>query len=120
MDIEIEIITVCGDVGADAAISSKGFAACARINPPDPFGGFTGGLAMFWDDVDPAALFNPLILTVELIEAIAIPCSTGDYEIPAPRPVAAGLARAGVEAIGIDEGLPTATSSSRESAARRA
>ena len=102
----------CAGVGGRAAISSNGFAACARFNPPDPFGGVTAGLETRWDELSPAALANPVVATKELLEAIAIPCDTEGYSIPPPARSrdAARAARAvdGV-ATGVEPGLPSVT-----------
>jgi len=99
----------CGSIGADAAVSNAGFAACARINPPDPFGGFSGGLRVPWDEINPAALVSPIVASAEIIDFIAIPCSTAGFRVPPPRRVPASGRRAGEEAFAIDGGLPTAT-----------
>ncbi len=101
-------IPVCGGVGTSAAVSSIGFAACASLDPPliDPI---TAGLELRWDDVDPGALFNPILATAQLIEAISIPCNTGPYTIPPPRPAPRSLKQAGGQAFAIDGGLPSAT-----------
>ncbi len=77
--------SVCGDVGAEAAVSSIGFAACARLSPPKPVPDFSGGLAMRWDDLSPAVLASPIVATAQLIEAITVPCHTSAYRIPPPR-----------------------------------
>lgn len=109
VDVGIDTIPVCGSVGAEAAVSSIGFAACARINPPDPIGGFSGGLAVRWADVSPAVLASPIVAGAQIIDSIAIPCSTAGYRIPPQRQVAKGQRRAGAEAFAVDGGLPTAT-----------
>lgn len=108
-DVGVDSIPVCGGVGAEAAVSSVGFAACARLNPPDPIGGVSAGLAMRWDDVSPGVLVSPVVLTAQIIESIAIPCDTAEYRIPPPRQLSARAERVGGEAIAIDGGLPTAT-----------
>lgn len=108
-DVGVTEVPVCASIGAQAAVSSIGFAACARLNPPDPIGGVSAGLAMRWDDVSPAVLASPLVLTGQIIESIAIPCDTSAYRIPPPRPLAGKAKRAGGQAIAIDGGLPTAT-----------
>lgn len=109
VDVELDTISVCGGVGAEAAVSSIGLAACARINPPDPIGGFSGGLAVRWADVNPAVLISPIVASAQIIDSIAIPCTTAGYRIPPPRRVAGGERRAGAEAFAVDGGLPTAT-----------
>ncbi len=105
----IGTVNVCGDVGAAAAVSSIGFAACAHLNPPDPIGGFSGGLAMRWDDLSPAVLASPVVATAQLIEAITVPCHTSAYRIPPPRPVAAGIAARAGQGLAVPSGLPSAT-----------
>ncbi len=105
-------VGVCGGVGADAAVSNVGFAACASIDPPDfiPGGPITGGLAVKWDEINPAVLYSPILLTAELVEAITIPCDTGEYRIPPPRPRPRGLQKGvGGQAFAIEAGLPSAT-----------
>jgi hypothetical protein len=105
-------VGVCGGVGADAAVSNVGFAACASIDPPDfiPGGPITGGLAVKWDEINPAVLYSPILLTAELVEAITIPCNTSGYRVPPPRPRPRGPQKGvGGQSFAIDAGLPTAT-----------
>jgi hypothetical protein len=102
-------IPICGGVGTSAAVSSIGFAACASLDPPLLDDDITAGLELRWDDVDPGALFNPILATAQLIEAISIPCDTGPYTIPPPRPAPRSLKQAGGQAFAIDGGLPSAT-----------
>lgn len=102
-------IPVCGGVGTNTAVSSIGFAACATLDPPVLDDDITAGLALRWDEVDPGALFNPILLTAQVIDAIAIPCNTGPYKIPPPRPAPRELKRQGAQGLEISGGLPSAT-----------
>ncbi len=101
--------SVCGDVGAEAAVSSIGFAACAHLSPPKPVPDFSGGLAMRWDDLSPAVLASPIVATAQLIEAITVPCHTSAYRIPPPRRVSPRIARAAGQGLAVPGGLPSAT-----------
>ena len=101
----------CAKLSAAAAVSSIGFAACARFDPPDPFGGVSAGLAVAWDDLDPGSLVNPILATTEIISDIAIPCNTDKYRIPPPGrgARARAAARANGQSFQIPGGQPTAT-----------
>ena len=101
--------SVCGEVGGRAAINNTGFAACARINPPNPLGGVTAGIAFDWDELNPAALYNTALLLKQVADIVTVPCSTGRYDAPPPRPVGARAAQAGARAFAVGRGLPTAT-----------
>lgn len=102
-------IPVCGSVNGSAAINNTGFAACARINPPDPFGPVRAGVAFDWDEINPLALYNPILLLEQVAEILTVPCDTGRYKAPPPRPVGARAAQAGARAFAVRRGLPTAT-----------
>ena len=102
-------IPVCGSVNGSSAINNTGFAACARIDPPDPFGPVTAGVAFDWKDIDPLALYSPPLLLKEIAEILTVPCSTGRYKAPPPRPVSARAAQAGARAFAVRRGLPSAT-----------
>ena len=102
-------IPVCGGIGTSAAVSSIGFAACASLDPPLLDDDITAGLALRWDEVDPGALFSPILLTAQVIDAIAIPCNTGPYSIPPPRKAPPELKRQGAQGLAIAGGLPSAT-----------
>ena len=103
---------LCGEVGADAAVSNVGFAACAEIEVPDfiPISSpITGGLAVRWEDINPFVLYSPFVLTAQLIDAISVPCHTTEYKAPPPQPAPRSVRRAGGQVIAIEGGLPTAT-----------
>ena len=100
----------CDVVGVGAVISSIGLAACAG----DDDGLVSAGLALRWDEVEPALLLSPVLLTIQIIKAISIPCNTSDYSIPPPADVAAlGPAAAdlpkGTSAYDVPKGLPSVT-----------
>ncbi|MEZ5122379.1 MAG: hypothetical protein R2736_12515 [Solirubrobacterales bacterium] len=101
-------IRACGKVGTQAAVSDVGFAACARIEP-DPLPSVSGGLALRWNEITPAVLASPVLLTAQIIDAVAIPCNTGPYSRTPPRPAPARAAQAGGQAVTIPGGLPSAT-----------
>jgi hypothetical protein len=106
VDIEIDVVRVCGNVTAAAAVSSKGFAACARINPPDPVGGFEVGLSYPWSDWSPAYLVNPLAFGASLVGHLG-GCHVESYKIPPPR---ARIAQAdGSRIVDVPAGLPSQT-----------
>jgi hypothetical protein len=98
-------IEICASATAGAAISSKGFAACARFNPPDPFGGFEAGLTYPWSDWNPVFLFNPAAFTVSILTHIGA-CHTDEYRVA---PTRARAAQAGGAPVAIPGGLPTST-----------
>ena len=102
-------IPVCGSVNGSAAINNTGFAACARIDPPDPFGPVRAGVAFDWNEIDPLALYSPPLLLKEIAEILTVPCDTGRYKSPPPRPVSARAAQAGARAFAVRRGLPSAT-----------
>ena len=99
---------ICGSASSEAAISNAGFAICARIDPPDPFGGVSGGVEYPWSDFNPAILVNPALLTASLIDHIAIPCHADSYHSPPPRPVGARVAASG-QIVSVKSGLPSET-----------
>ncbi len=101
-------IEVCGGIGTNAAVSSIGFAACATLDPP-VVDEISAGLGLRWDEVDPGALFSPILLTAQVIDAISIPCNTGPYSLPDPRPAPRQLKRQGAQGLAVPGGLPTAT-----------
>ena len=106
VDLELEEIRVCGGARAGAAVSSKGFAACARINPPDPVGGFEVGLTYPWSDWSPAFLLNPVAATVSLLDHIG-GCHVEDYKI-APTRARASQSGPGTPVM-VPAGLPSQT-----------
>lgn len=93
-------IGVCSPlVKAEAAVSNDGFAACAA----------DVGVAFEWDELDPLALYNPILLLKQIVDITAIPCDTGRFSVPPPRAASARIAQAGGRAFAIGRGLPTAT-----------
>ncbi len=94
----------CAGASAGAAISSRGFAACARFNPPDPIGGFEAGIAYPWDDFNPDYLVNPFAFGISLLTHVSLSCHVDDYRIPPPR-----AAQAGISSVEVPAGLPTET-----------
>lgn len=102
---------VCSTAGGvDAVVSSIGFAACAEVDP-DPLPSFSIGLAQRWDEIEPALLVNPYLATAEILSAVASPCETGPYRVPAPARAATArrAAAAGGTGFAVPDGLPTAT-----------
>lgn len=99
---------ICGAAKSEAAVSNAGFAVCARIDPPDPFGGVDGGVEFPWSDFNPAMLVNPVVLAGTLIDHIAIPCHAERYHSPPPRPVGARAAASG-QIVAVKGGLPSET-----------
>ncbi len=95
---------VCAGAGANAAVSSKGFAACARFDPPDPIGGFEAGIAYPWADYNPDYLFNPFAFGLSLLAHVSFSCHTDEYRVPPPR-----AAQAGAPAVQLAAGLPSET-----------
>ncbi|MFL5844415.1 MAG: hypothetical protein ACJ762_06950 [Solirubrobacteraceae bacterium] len=106
VDLEVDTVRVCGSVSAAAAVSSVGFAACARINPPDPVGGFEVGLSYPWSDWDPAYLLNGVAFAGSLLDHIG-GCHVEDYRIPPPRARAAQAD--GSRIVDVPAGLPSQT-----------
>lgn len=106
VDIEVDVVRVCGSVTAAAAVSSKGFAACARINPPDPVGGFEVGLSYPWSDWEPAYLINPAAFAGSLLGHLG-GCHVEDYKVPPPRARAAQAD--GSRVVDVPAGLPSQT-----------
>ncbi|MHB8660193.1 MAG: hypothetical protein ACYC91_20100 [Solirubrobacteraceae bacterium] len=100
-------VKLCAAASAGAAISNKGFAACAHFDPPDPIGGFEAGLTYPWADFNPDLLVNPTALALSLIDHIGL-CHTAEYTVPPPRPLAARSAQTGT-AVVVPAGLPTET-----------
>lgn len=94
----------CAGATAGAAVSSRGFAACARFNPPDPIGGFEAGIAYPWSDFNPDFLVNPFLFGVSLLSHVSTSCHVDAYRIPPPR-----AAQAGASTVEVPAGLPTET-----------
>lgn len=104
VDVELDEVRVCGDVQGGAAVSSKGFAACARINPPDPIGGFEVGLTYPWEDWNPVFLNNPPAAAASLIGHLG-GCHVEEYTAVPPR---ARTAQAGgAFSVTVPGGLPS-------------
>jgi len=111
IDVGPEDIDLCAGVGTDFALSSIGFAACASFDAPAPIDDFSAGLEQRWDELDPAVIASPIILTKEILTAITFSCSTSGYAIPPPSKTRAARAirAAGGAAFALAGGLPTAT-----------
>lgn len=92
-------LVACVPAQARAAVSNDGFAACVT----------DVGVAFRWDELNPAALYNPVLLLQQIAEITAIPCDTGRFEAPRPGAGAARAAQAGGRSVRISRGLPTAT-----------
>lgn len=106
VDVELTEVRVCGGARAGAAVSSKGFAACARINPPDPVGGFEAGLTYPWADWRPEFLINPLLFSASLLGHLG-GCNVEEYKFPPPRARAAQAG--GATTLEVPAGLPSQT-----------
>jgi hypothetical protein len=101
-----EQVRVCGGATAGVAVSNKGFAACGRINPPDPVGGFELGLTYPWNDWKPVFLINPIAFGVSIVSHFG-GCHIEDYRIAPPRARAAQAG--GGQLLDLPAGLPSAT-----------
>src|SRR3954469_13387989 len=106
VDVELDTIRVCGSVTAGAAVSSKGFAACARINPPDPVGGFEVGLTYPWSDWDPIYFVNPFAFGLSLLDHIGAG-HAADYKLAPTR--ARRRQAGGGQVVTVAGGLPSQT-----------
>jgi hypothetical protein len=106
VDVELDTIRVCGSVSAGVAVSSIGFAACARIDPPDPVGGFEVGLSYPWSDWNPIYFVNPFAFGVSLLDHIG-GCHLEDYRIAPTR--AKRRQAGGGQVVTVPGGLPSQT-----------
>lgn len=114
-DLGITTENICGKVvAADAAISTAGFAACATLNPPDPFGKSSAGLVLPAADIDPVVFANPLLLNVLLVTHLKVEvlgvgweCSTEGYKVPPPKSQAAAAGDS--TSFEVPRGLPGVT-----------
>jgi hypothetical protein len=101
---------LCPGVGANAAISSVGFAACAEesFDPPGPVEPIkaTGGFAYRWDQFEGDAPLQSA-LTSSLLGANPTPCSTGGFTIP--RPQAKKAQAGGGSVVSVPAGVPSYT-----------
>ena len=98
----------CPGVGANAALSSVGFAACAEaeFDPPGPVEPIkqTGGFAYRWDQFDGG--FGSA-LTSNFLTAIRTPCSTEGFTVP--RPQAKKAQAGGGTVVSVPAGVPSYT-----------
>jgi len=100
------VVRVCGGAKAGVAVSNKGFAACGRINPPDPLGGFEIGLSYPWADWNPAFLANPFAFGASVLAHIG-GCHIEEYKVA---PTRARAAQTGAGApVEVPAGLPSQT-----------
>lgn len=105
VDVELDEIRVCAGASAAAAVSSKGFAACARFKPPI-IDAFEAGLTYPWEDWNPAFLANPLAFSASILSNIG-GCHVEEYRIT---PTRARASQAGAATtFEVPPGLPSQT-----------
>ncbi|MCW3040080.1 MAG: domain containing protein, partial [Solirubrobacterales bacterium] len=96
---------VCVQAGADAAVSSLGFAACGHASVLG-LGIVDVGLSYPWADWHPAYLVEPPLFLVSLVEHLG-PCHVDRFRLPPPRARAAQAG--GGTPVTVAGGLPTET-----------
>jgi hypothetical protein len=107
--VKVCYIAGCSDLGGLVAMSNAGVIGCGELFDQD------GGLEMGWTELQDPELVAELIgvpglgLTKFLIDHFKVPCNSGKYFNPPPKPFVARSSATGGQIVTIPRGLPAAT-----------
>jgi hypothetical protein len=107
--VKVCYVAGCSGLSGLVAMSNAGVIGCGELFDQD------GGLEMGWNELQDPELIAELVgvpglsLTKFLIDHFKVPCNSGKYFTPPPRPFVARSSAGGGQIVTIPRGLPAAT-----------